>query len=153
MIFHENRLPSDDFHEISCLICYFWNSGKIWNCRLLKIVGGALRVNTYPTSRLHLSSSACLFCLCSHPLGAVRSGFIVFASMVKSSLEYDHTRLVEIEIQSTNIDKKLFKQSFWLPFFGWKNVVFKWSRYARFKNGMRVINGLYLMPRYCYLKS
>ena len=23
MIFHENRLPADDFHEISCLICYF----------------------------------------------------------------------------------------------------------------------------------
>ena len=23
MIFHENRLPADNFHEISCLICYF----------------------------------------------------------------------------------------------------------------------------------
>ena len=23
MIFHENRLPADDSHEISCLICYF----------------------------------------------------------------------------------------------------------------------------------
>ena len=23
MIFHENRLPSDDSHELSCLICYF----------------------------------------------------------------------------------------------------------------------------------
>ena len=23
MIFHENRLPADDSHEIPCLICYF----------------------------------------------------------------------------------------------------------------------------------
>ena len=23
MIFHENRLPAEDSHEISCLICYF----------------------------------------------------------------------------------------------------------------------------------
>ena len=23
MIFHENRLPVDDSHELSCLICYF----------------------------------------------------------------------------------------------------------------------------------
>ena len=23
MIFHENRLPADDSHEISCLVCYF----------------------------------------------------------------------------------------------------------------------------------
>ena len=45
MIYHENRLPADDSHEISCLICYFWNSGKIWNCHLLQIIGGALRVN------------------------------------------------------------------------------------------------------------
>ena len=39
MIFHENRLPSDDSHEIACLICYFWKSSKIWNCRLLQIIG------------------------------------------------------------------------------------------------------------------
>ena len=45
MIFHENRLPADDSHEISSLICYFWKRGKIWNCRLLQIIGGALRVN------------------------------------------------------------------------------------------------------------
>ena len=44
MILHENRLPADDSHEISCLICYFWKSGKILNCRLLQIIGGALRV-------------------------------------------------------------------------------------------------------------
>ena len=45
MILHENRLPADDSCEISCLIGYFWKSGKIWNCRLLQITGGALRVN------------------------------------------------------------------------------------------------------------
>ena len=45
MIFHENCLPADDSHEISCLICYFWKTSKIWNCRLLQIIGGALRDN------------------------------------------------------------------------------------------------------------
>ena len=45
MILNENRLPADDSHEISCLICYFFKSGKILNCRLLQIIGGALRVN------------------------------------------------------------------------------------------------------------
>ena len=29
MIFHENRLPADDSHEISCLICYFQKGSKI----------------------------------------------------------------------------------------------------------------------------
>ena len=45
MILHENRLPADDSHEISCLICYFLKSDKILNCRLLQIIGVALRVN------------------------------------------------------------------------------------------------------------
>ena len=42
MIFHKNCLPADNSHEISCLICYFWKSAKIWNCRLLQIIGCAL---------------------------------------------------------------------------------------------------------------
>ena len=46
MILHENRLPADGSHEISCLICYIGKSGKILNCRLLQIIGGALRVNS-----------------------------------------------------------------------------------------------------------
>ena len=46
MIFHENRLPADDSHEISCLIRYFLKSSTIWKCCLLQIVGGALRVKT-----------------------------------------------------------------------------------------------------------
>ena len=41
MIFHENRLPAEDSHEISCLICYFRKGGKILNCRLLQIIGDA----------------------------------------------------------------------------------------------------------------
>ena len=45
MILHENRLPADDSHEISCLIRCFCKSGKIFNCRLLQPIGGALRVN------------------------------------------------------------------------------------------------------------
>ena len=44
MIFHENCLPADNSHEISWLICYFWKSSAIWDCRLLQIIGGALRV-------------------------------------------------------------------------------------------------------------
>ena len=45
MIFHENRLPADDYHEISCLVCYFQKGVKMRNCRLLQIIGGALRAN------------------------------------------------------------------------------------------------------------
>ena len=45
MILHENYLPADDSHEISCLIWVFYESGKIFNCRQLQIIGGALRVN------------------------------------------------------------------------------------------------------------
>ena len=48
MIFHENCLPADDSHEISCLISYFWKSSKIKNCRLLQIIGGALWVKYQP---------------------------------------------------------------------------------------------------------
>ena len=43
MIFHENRLPADDSHEISCLII-LEKVAKIWNCRLMQIIGGALQV-------------------------------------------------------------------------------------------------------------
>ena len=46
MILHENHLPADDSHALSCLICYFLKSDKILNCRLLKIIGGALWVNS-----------------------------------------------------------------------------------------------------------
>ena len=46
-IFHENRLPADNSHEISCLIHYFLKSDKILNCRLLQNIGGALRVEAY----------------------------------------------------------------------------------------------------------
>ena len=51
MILHKNRLPADDSHKISCLICYFWKSGKYFDCRLLQIIGGALRVNIYDSTQ------------------------------------------------------------------------------------------------------
>ena len=38
MILHENRLPADDTHEISCLICYFEKAAKFETvvcCKLL----------------------------------------------------------------------------------------------------------------------
>ena len=44
MILHENRLPADDSHKISCLFDYFRKNGKILNYCLLQIIGGALRV-------------------------------------------------------------------------------------------------------------
>ena len=46
MILHENRLPTDDSHEISCLFCYFCKSGKFFNCCLLQIIGDALWVES-----------------------------------------------------------------------------------------------------------
>ena len=52
MILHDNRLPEDDSHEI-CLICHFLKSGKILNCRLLQIIGGALTVNMIISSKFH----------------------------------------------------------------------------------------------------
>ena len=48
MILHENRLLADDSHEISCLICCFYKRAKFFNCRLLQIKSGALRVNYLP---------------------------------------------------------------------------------------------------------
>ena len=48
MIFHENCLPADDSHEISCIICYFWKAGKFRKCCLLQIIGGALWVKRLP---------------------------------------------------------------------------------------------------------
>ena len=44
MIFHENRLPADDSHEMSCLICYFFE--KAAKLKLLSAAnyGGALWV-------------------------------------------------------------------------------------------------------------
>ena len=46
MILHENPLPADDPHEISYLILVenWERCRKIWNCRLLQIFSGALRI-------------------------------------------------------------------------------------------------------------
>ena len=54
MIFHENRLPADDSHEIPCLIQYFQKRGKILKCRLLQNIDSALRDNTV-TVKSHVS--------------------------------------------------------------------------------------------------
>ena len=43
MILHENCLPADDSHEISCLMCDFEKVAKFG--RLLQIIDGAFRVN------------------------------------------------------------------------------------------------------------
>ena len=59
MIFHENCLPADNSHEISCLICYFWKSSKIWTCRLLQLVGGALWVKVQVPMCIQWRFSTC----------------------------------------------------------------------------------------------
>ena len=63
MILHENRLPADDSHVISCLIDYFEKSGKILNCRLLQIIGSALRVKQLPFAFPCMQTSTYLECL------------------------------------------------------------------------------------------
>ena len=60
MILHENHLPADDSHEISCLICYFWKCDKMFNCRLLQIIGGALRVNYHWGNRITKKLTLCI---------------------------------------------------------------------------------------------
>ena len=62
MIFHKNRLPADDSHEISCLIFYFQKGGKIWNGHLLQIIGGALRVNNRNIPTIAGIRVSCNFC-------------------------------------------------------------------------------------------
>ena len=59
MIFHENCLPTDNSREISCLIFYFWKSSKIWNYRLLQIIGGALGVKSLRVNTSHASGVFC----------------------------------------------------------------------------------------------
>ena len=46
LIYEKNRynISADDSHDISCLICFVCKSSKIWNCRLLQIIGGVLWV-------------------------------------------------------------------------------------------------------------
>ena len=61
IIFHENCLPADDSHELSCLICNFWKSGKIWYCRLLQTIGGA-RLETHKQVLLQImKTQVCKF--------------------------------------------------------------------------------------------
>ena len=59
MIFHEICLPADDSHEISCLICYFLKTCKIWNCPLLQIICDTLNA-CHTRRRFHVLSRSCL---------------------------------------------------------------------------------------------
>ena len=54
MKFHENRLPADDSHEISCLYLLFLKKQQNLNCHLLHIIGGALWVNFNANARLEI---------------------------------------------------------------------------------------------------
>ena len=45
MILHENRLPADDSHEISCLICYYLKNAQNLKLSSAANYSGALRVN------------------------------------------------------------------------------------------------------------
>ena len=55
MILHENPLPADVSHEISCIIRYFLKSVKILNCRLLQNIGGALRLKLSKSLNISLT--------------------------------------------------------------------------------------------------
>ena len=100
MIFHENRLLADYSHEISYLIIR--KLGKILqNLLSAAVVFGALRVDSCTYIPFTTSHYFChLFSLLFMFLGSqyfkqygprllmsVGSGFIVFASMIKSSLK------------------------------------------------------------------
>ena len=104
MIFHENHLPADDSHEISCLICYFLEGVKILNCRLLQIIGGALRVFFFFASdgmRAFLTVKECGYLRVSeHLSGTVRKVFLAAETEVwdyaSSGLNlYDGGSLIE----------------------------------------------------------
>ena len=95
MVFHEFRLPEDDTHEMPYPIWYFWKSIKIWKCRLLKMIGGALWVNL----------TCCVF------IGIVRGCqlclYLLFLRLqgVKSSLQTTINR--RIKSKYSNKDKFL----------------------------------------------
>ena len=46
MKLHENRLPADDSHEMSCLICYFLKAAKFEIVVCCNKIGGVLKVNS-----------------------------------------------------------------------------------------------------------
>ena len=50
MIFHENRLPADDSHETSSLICYFRKSAKFEIVVCCKL-GGVYGLNLQMTKK------------------------------------------------------------------------------------------------------
>ena len=76
MIFHENHLAADNSHEISCLICYFWKSSKIWNRHLLQIIGGALGINMVMQSLQFLAgNNHSSLCCQPFPVGRTVSSY------------------------------------------------------------------------------
>ena len=86
MIFHENRLPANDSHEISYLICYFGKSGKILYCRLLQIVGGGLRVKVFVIStKISLTGSNILLCI-YFAYSVIFHAFLQFADFFQNQL-------------------------------------------------------------------
>ena len=65
IIVHGNCLLAENSNELSCLICYFPKNGKIWNCRLLLIVGCALRVNSSSFSDIQYNLPSALRLVCT----------------------------------------------------------------------------------------
>ena len=58
MIFHENRLSADDYHEMSCLIFIFEKLQNLkFSSALLQIKGGALLVKFFITSAQNCNAS------------------------------------------------------------------------------------------------
>ena len=95
MILHENRLPADDSHKLSCLICYFLKSGKICNCRLLLTIGGALLTFCYVLLWLLHSVFRCRYILRHNLTAAVDRSCASFWYLALAVCEFRHhsTRL------------------------------------------------------------
>ena len=100
MIFHENRLPADDSHEVSCPICcYFWKSSTICSCRLLQIIGGALWFKTLffqPADERVLENAVA----CLHNMGMVERNF-------QTLREHDFVEILQPYLESTDIETQL----------------------------------------------
>ena len=93
MILHENCLPADISHEVLYLICYFCKSSKIWNGRLLQIIGGALRDNSQLTFEITTVLS----------LYNTMLGFIVMDHVMSESIPWSFSYISFVKFHGRNI--------------------------------------------------
>ena len=116
MILHENCLPADDSHEISCLICYFWKSGKIWKCRLLQIIGDAVML--YGLSINTVTQILVPYCIVLDKVSQRNNSKIINAKVIVLTL-----------CTSTNLNWCLYGFSWWYLklFASWRANMVLWQ--------------------------